>query len=179
MRNGVIHGLVGFSLVVCGFALQAFEPTKDSVQTMKQNLTGVAVLGFICSLFVPRTGSADPGLTLRFNPVSTTLETLRFARQKRSVFLSLLGISWFWFFGALLLSQFPNYGKNVLGGNEHVVTLLLTVFSVGWPSARCCASACHPGTSRSGWCPSAPSASRCSRRICFLQRRRWARSCGP
>ncbi len=45
MRNGIIHGLVGFSLVVCGVSLQAIEPTKDSVQTMKQNLTaGKAVL---------------------------------------------------------------------------------------------------------------------------------------
>jgi 1-acyl-sn-glycerol-3-phosphate acyltransferase len=47
------------------------------------------------------------------------------------VFLSILGISWFWFYGAMLITQFPNLSKNVLLGNEEVVTLLLLVFSVG------------------------------------------------
>jgi hypothetical protein len=57
--------------------------------------------------------------------------TFDLARTNRTVFLSILGISWFWFFGALLLAQFPALGRDVLGGNEHLVTLLLTVFSVG------------------------------------------------
>src|SRR4029077_10251034 len=47
------------------------------------------------------------------------------------VFLSVLGISWFWFFGATLLAQFPNYCRDVLGGDEHVATVMLTIFSVG------------------------------------------------
>ena len=42
----------------------------------------------------------------------------------------MLGISWFWFYGAMFLSQFPNFTKDVLGGGEHVVTLLLAVFSI-------------------------------------------------
>ena len=52
-------------------------------------------------------------------------------RGNRTVFLSVLGISWLWFFGSMLVTQFPNLSKNVLGGSEHVVTLLLIVFSVG------------------------------------------------
>lgn len=47
------------------------------------------------------------------------------------MFLSILGISWFWFYGAILLAQLPLYSKNVLGGSEAVVTLLLVVFSLG------------------------------------------------
>jgi 1-acyl-sn-glycerol-3-phosphate acyltransferase len=42
-----------------------------------------------------------------------------------------LGISWFWFYGATLLAQFPNYCKDVLGGDEHVATVMLTTFSIG------------------------------------------------
>ena len=57
--------------------------------------------------------------------------TCSFAHGNRTVFLSMLGISWFWFFGAMFLTQFPTSRKNVLGGDEHVVTLLLVVFSVG------------------------------------------------
>jgi hypothetical protein len=47
------------------------------------------------------------------------------------VFRSLLGISWMWFFGAVFLSQFPSFAKEVLHGNEQVASLLLVVFSVG------------------------------------------------
>ena len=47
------------------------------------------------------------------------------------MFLSILGISWFWFYGAMLVTQFPNLARNVLLGDEHVVTVLLVFFSVG------------------------------------------------
>ena len=43
----------------------------------------------------------------------------------------MLGISWFWFYGATFLTQFPNFTKDVLGGDEHVATLLLAIFSIG------------------------------------------------
>ena len=43
----------------------------------------------------------------------------------------MLGISWFWFYGAIFLAQFPLFTKGVLGGDEHVFTLLLALFSIG------------------------------------------------
>ena len=43
----------------------------------------------------------------------------------------MLGISWFWFYGATFLAQFPGFARDFLGGDEHVVTLLLALFSVG------------------------------------------------
>jgi MFS family permease len=43
----------------------------------------------------------------------------------------MLGISWMWFFGAVFLSQFPSFAKEVLHGNEQVASLLLVVFSIG------------------------------------------------
>jgi hypothetical protein len=46
-------------------------------------------------------------------------------------FRSILGISWFWLAGATYLSQFPGYVRFTLGAEEVVVTLFLTVFSVG------------------------------------------------
>jgi 1-acyl-sn-glycerol-3-phosphate acyltransferase len=56
---------------------------------------------------------------------------MRFAAENRTVWLSILGISWFWFYGAMLVTQFPNLVRHVLHGDEHAVTLLLVVFSVG------------------------------------------------
>ncbi len=59
------------------------------------------------------------------------MAAIRTARESRTVFLSVLGNSWFWFYGALVLAQLPLFVKSVLNGSEEVVTLLLFVFSAG------------------------------------------------
>lgn len=91
----------------------------------------VAIIGWLVSLKVPASPSSDPGLKLNFNPFSETWRNLVLASRYPSVFRSLLGISWMWFFGAVFLSQFPSFAREVLGGNEQVASLLLVVFSVG------------------------------------------------
>ncbi len=87
--------------------------------------------GFLLSRKIPLAPPADPGLKINWNPVSETWRNFQFLRGNRTVFLSVLGISWFWFFGAMFVTQFPNLSKNVLVADEHVVTLLLVVFSIG------------------------------------------------
>ncbi|MCB1914855.1 MAG: MFS transporter, partial [Rhodocyclaceae bacterium] len=91
----------------------------------------VAIAGYLASRRIPAAPVADPSLRIGWNPFAETWRNIRFARSNRTVFLSVLGISWFWFYGALFLSQFPGYAREVLGGDEHSVTLLLAVFSVG------------------------------------------------
>ncbi len=91
----------------------------------------IACAGYLASRSIPRAPPAAPGLRINWNPLTGTWANFRFIRTNRTVFLSVLGISWFWFYGAMFLSQFPNYSKDVLGGNEHVVTLLLMTFSIG------------------------------------------------
>ena len=92
---------------------------------------GLAVAGWLTSRRVPVAAAVDPSLRIRWNPFTETWRTIGFARANRTVWLSILGISWFWFFGAMALAQFPGFGREVLGGDEHVVTLLLAIFSIG------------------------------------------------
>ena len=80
---------------------------------------------------IPRAPATDPALVINWNPVSETWRNLKLANTNVVVFRSLLGISWMWFFGAVFLSQFPSFAKEVLLGNEQVASLLLVVFSVG------------------------------------------------
>ncbi|MDB5878185.1 MAG: glycerol acyltransferase [Variovorax sp.] len=80
---------------------------------------------------IPRAPATDPALVINWNPVSETWRNLKLANTNVVVFRSLLGISWMWFFGAVFLSQFPSFAKEVLHGNEQVASLLLVVFSVG------------------------------------------------
>ena len=101
----------------------------DSIVSL--TVVAVAVAGWATSLAIPKAPAAEPGLKINWNIAAETIEIMRFATRERSVFLSILGISWFWLVGATFLSQFPAFAKGQLGGDEHVVTLFLTVFSVG------------------------------------------------
>lgn len=92
---------------------------------------GVALLGRLAVHFVPHSPATDPGLAINWNPVSETWRNLKLAHGDLVVFRSMLGISWMWFFGAVFLSLFPAFAKEVLGGNEQVASLLLVVFSIG------------------------------------------------
>ena len=91
----------------------------------------ISASGIALSRFIPKAPPADPELRINWNPFTETIRNLRFTAQHRTVFLSILGISWFWFYGALLVTQFPNLSRNVFGASESVVTLLLVVFSLG------------------------------------------------
>ncbi len=91
----------------------------------------VALAGYVASLGIPVAPPPQPGLRINPNPLTETWRNIGYACQHRTVFLSMLGISWFWLYGALLLTQIPVFGKSILGGSEATVTLLLAVFTVG------------------------------------------------
>jgi 1-acyl-sn-glycerol-3-phosphate acyltransferase len=91
----------------------------------------LALLGRWVAGYIPAAPATDPGLKINWNPVTETWRNLKLAHGNPVVFRSLLGISWMWFFGAVFLSQFPSFAKEVLHGNEQVASLLLVVFSIG------------------------------------------------
>ncbi len=91
----------------------------------------LALIGRATAQAVPLAPATDPGLVVNWNPFSETWRNLKLAHGNIVVFRSLLGISWMWFFGAVFLSQFPSFAKEVLHGDEQVASLLLVVFSFG------------------------------------------------
>lgn len=90
-----------------------------------------AALGYWSSRYIPEAPATEPGLKINWNVFSETWRIVRFLGHKRAVLNSVLGISWFWFFGSIFLAQMPNYTKEFLGGNEQVAPLVLAVFSLG------------------------------------------------
>ncbi|WP_295850074.1 MFS transporter [uncultured Xylophilus sp.] len=91
----------------------------------------LALAGRAVAQRIPDAPATDPGLRINWNPFTETWRSLKLAHGNTVVFRSLLGISWMWFFGAVFLSQFPSFAKDVLHGDERVASLLLVVFSVG------------------------------------------------
>lgn len=92
---------------------------------------GIAIVGYVAARGVPDAPATAPELVIERNPFKATLDTLRTLKGQRAVLNSVLGISWFFFFGALFLAQLPNYALKVLGGDATVISLLLTLFSLG------------------------------------------------
>ena len=115
-------------LIVGGISV-AIDSTHQTV--ISACLIGVAVIGYLASRGIPMTKAADPTLAINWNVWTETWRIVSFAREKRSVFLSILGISWFWFFGSVITLQIPAYTLDILNGSEKITTALLAAFAVG------------------------------------------------
>ena len=92
---------------------------------------GLAVIGWFAATKIPSVPAVAPDLKIDWNPITSTWSNLNDLRGNRTVLLSCLGISWFWFFGAIYFTLLASYAKDVLGGQEGAYTLLLAVFSIG------------------------------------------------
>ncbi len=113
---------------VCGSLLIMVENGALIISVI---VIAVAVLGLVSSLLIPSTRPADNTLEIRYNILRETGAVIERARQQTVIFRCILGISWFWLFGASFLSQFPTFAKTVVGGDEQVVTLFLATFTIG------------------------------------------------
>jgi 1-acyl-sn-glycerol-3-phosphate acyltransferase len=91
----------------------------------------VALIGYMVSRRIPLAPATAPDLKFNWNPLSETARVLAITRADRSVWNAVLGISWFWFFGTVLIAQLPIYARSTLGGDGSVFTLVLTLFSIG------------------------------------------------
>ncbi|QCP50064.1 MFS transporter [Trinickia violacea] len=116
---GTIIGGAAAGFVEHGAAILAF------------GCVAIALVGRAVSSFVPVSAAPQPDLQINWNPVTETWRNLALARENRTVFLSLLGISWLWFVGATFLTSFFNFAKDVLSADPDVVTVLLATFSLG------------------------------------------------
>jgi len=129
--NGVIEATTFLAIVVGTVAGGALMLLSNGAAVV--SITGVALslIGLAAALFLPVVPAADPGLRLTANLLADTSSVLRHAAAIRPIWLSLLGLSWFWTMGATLLTEFPIIARDTLHANSTVLTLLLTVFAVG------------------------------------------------
>jgi 1-acyl-sn-glycerol-3-phosphate acyltransferase len=130
--NGIIEmgTFVGILLgEVLGAVLVVHKPW--GIELVAGGTLAIAIVGWLFSRGIPLTPAAEPALKINWNPMTETVRNLGFSRKNRPVFLAMLANSWFWFYGAIVLAQFPLYAKNYLHGDHSVFVLLLTVFSLG------------------------------------------------
>ena len=93
-------------------------------------MVAIAAAGYLASRHVPPAPPAETNAAIRWNPWTESLALIRIARERRPVFLSILGISWFWLLGTVNLAQIPSLTKDHLAAGPGVVTLIITFFTI-------------------------------------------------
>lgn len=91
----------------------------------------IALIGFIISFFIPSAKSNDSKLKVHHNFLRGTFDILRYIYRRPHLFRIIIGISWFWFIGATFLTVIPLFTKEILQGNQNIVTFLLVVLIMG------------------------------------------------
>ncbi|MEO8010936.1 MAG: MFS transporter [Dokdonella sp.] len=130
--NGLVE--MGTSLAVligmmAGGTLMALGGIGETAASIL--VIAVAVAGYLASRAIPPAPATAPDLVLNWNPFTETARVMRYVFKDRTIFNSVLGISWFWFFGTVFTTQLPTYTQVFLGGSEGVLNLTLALFSVG------------------------------------------------
>lgn len=121
-----------FIAILLGTILGGLLASRPEYQPfLMATLIGVAVLGWWVSRSIPSAKPAAPDLDISFNIWRSSMQIIRMARSNKPVFQSILANSWFWFFGSIVLTQFPTFAQKVLYGDAMVATMLLATFSIG------------------------------------------------
>ncbi|RQO36145.1 glycerol acyltransferase [Herminiimonas sp. KBW02] len=130
--NGLVEmgTFVGILLgEVLGAVLVLHKPW--GIELVAGGTIAIACAGWLASRAIPLSPAPAPELKINWNLATETVRNIRYSKQNRPVFLSMLANSWFWFYGAIILAQFPLYAKDYLHGDHSIFVLLLTIFSLG------------------------------------------------
>ena len=90
----------------------------------------LAITGLVASLAVPSAPALAPELRINRNIFRSTWLILKIARHGPGVWPSILGISWFFSVGAVLLAELAPLVSGTLDASQQVATLFLLIFSV-------------------------------------------------
>lgn len=117
-----------FGMILGGSVISA---SQGNMFWISFTVVGIACLGYFSSRFIHKQNIAAPHIKVDWNFFRTSRQTLKYAKSLPIIFCVLLGNSWYWFYGATYLTQIPQLTQQNLHASENVVSLLLTLFSVG------------------------------------------------
>src|SRR6266542_6245202 len=130
--NGLLE-MSTFVAIILGTSLSGpvFEAWKDNLPWIGVLLLIIAITGMATSLGIPRVSASGAAKLLRLNPFGEIYDGLRRLREERPLWLTVLGISYFWFLGALIQIDMLFFGKELLALTDAHVTLLGTFLAIG------------------------------------------------
>lgn len=120
--------ILGADLVARGFGQ---ELQIISFKYLYAAMLSAAGIGLVAACFVPKQSSGKQEQLPPFKPWTQTKALLSYTYGQKPLFQAILANSWFWLLGAVLLTQIPQFSKDVLGANPQITTYLLALFSIG------------------------------------------------
>jgi acyl-[acyl-carrier-protein]-phospholipid O-acyltransferase/long-chain-fatty-acid--[acyl-carrier-protein] ligase len=130
--NGLLE-MSTFMAIILGTSLGGaiFKLWKDQLPLIGLLMIAIAIAGYYTSLGIPRVPPSGAAKLFRLNPFSEIIDGLRRLRADRPLWLTVVGISYFWFLGALVNINILSFGKELLRLDEFHIGLLATFLAVG------------------------------------------------
>jgi acyl-[acyl-carrier-protein]-phospholipid O-acyltransferase/long-chain-fatty-acid--[acyl-carrier-protein] ligase len=130
------NGLVEFSTlaaIVLGTSFGVFliGLWKNDPWKMGGTLLAIAVIGSLTSLRIPKVPASGSSEPFHWNPFHEVWIGARRLKENRALFLTVLGISYFWFIGALFQMAILLMGKETLHASETSIGYLAMALAVG------------------------------------------------
>lgn len=132
-RSNALLELTTFVAIVVGGGLGTllFEHWKHEAWKMGLFVIGLAVIGSLTSLGIPKVPPSGSRDRFRLNPFGEILHGMRILRADRPMMLTVLGISFFWFIGALVQLTLVVYVNESLHGAESQIGILVAALAIG------------------------------------------------
>ncbi len=128
--NALIEGAT-FIAVLLGTIFGTKAATGDEAGWIVAGLMLVfALLCWVSSLFIPKTGEGAPGLKINPNILASTFGLIGSLRQDSRLWRGVLAASWFWLVGAVSLALLATLVRNRLGGDDNLYIACMIIFSV-------------------------------------------------
>jgi len=105
---------------------------QDNLWPLIVLLLGFSFLGLFYAWRLPKVEPEEKAkVVVDWNLFTSTRDIIKIALKNQRIFFLIVGLSWFWFLGAGLLSVLPMMAKDIFNGNENVATLMLFTFVLG------------------------------------------------
>jgi acyl-[acyl-carrier-protein]-phospholipid O-acyltransferase/long-chain-fatty-acid--[acyl-carrier-protein] ligase len=91
----------------------------------------VAVIGLTAALFIPELKTNTQKFDISKNFIKTTFKNMSYLKYTKDIYMCILGISWFWFVGVVLVYQIPNFAEIVLKGQQDLYIFLALLLTSG------------------------------------------------
>jgi acyl-[acyl-carrier-protein]-phospholipid O-acyltransferase/long-chain-fatty-acid--[acyl-carrier-protein] ligase len=130
--NGLLE-MSTFAAIVLGTAMggELFERAQDRPAILGLTLLAIAIVGTLTSFGIPRRPAAKPGQRLALNPWSEIGRGVGRLWPDRTLWMTVVGLSFFWFLGALLQLALVPFGREVLQVGDAAASRLYTPLAIG------------------------------------------------
>ncbi len=131
--NGLVEMGTSISILIGMFAGGLIFELAGSYgpETAAAAIVALAIAGNLTSRLIPPVDAGMPDLKVNINPIPESRRVIALAKKQLAVRNSMLGVSWFWFFGTMLTAQMLTYAQVNLGGTPSLYLLPLALFSIG------------------------------------------------